>query len=275
MAVSGKTAAPHEIPYFLGTDNPPDMAAVTKAMAERTAVRLDAIAPKQITGVAEKQLLIANASGVVTAVTASGDVTNDKAGVFTIGSSKVTTAKIAEEAVNASRIAAALKPSEGVGAGTEALRALGATASTACAGNDSRLSDERVPKDGSATSQKLKPTVGIISSTADLTLSGSFQDIAGTELKITPAVASKLKVTAFFDLEGNASCDGCLNLDGVDQTAALAHMGPTVETFERHTVGQVFLLTLTAAAHTIKMRARGVGIAHHPNTQALYELVAS
>jgi hypothetical protein len=35
MAVSGKTAAPFEIPYFLSTDHPPDMGAVTKAMAER------------------------------------------------------------------------------------------------------------------------------------------------------------------------------------------------------------------------------------------------
>lgn len=35
MAVSGKTAAPYEIPYFLGTDKPPDMAAVTKAIADR------------------------------------------------------------------------------------------------------------------------------------------------------------------------------------------------------------------------------------------------
>lgn len=35
MAVSGKTAAPHEIPYYLGTDAPPDMAVVTKALADR------------------------------------------------------------------------------------------------------------------------------------------------------------------------------------------------------------------------------------------------
>jgi hypothetical protein len=35
MAVSGKTAAPYEIPYFLETDKPPDMGAVTQAQAER------------------------------------------------------------------------------------------------------------------------------------------------------------------------------------------------------------------------------------------------
>jgi hypothetical protein len=35
MAVSGKTKAPYEIPYFLDTDKPPDMAAVTKALADK------------------------------------------------------------------------------------------------------------------------------------------------------------------------------------------------------------------------------------------------
>ncbi len=41
MAVSGKTAAPHEIPYFLDSDKPPNMATVTKAMADRLQARLD------------------------------------------------------------------------------------------------------------------------------------------------------------------------------------------------------------------------------------------
>jgi hypothetical protein len=43
MAVSGKTAAPQEIPYYLGTDKPPDMAAVTKAMADQVHARLNAL----------------------------------------------------------------------------------------------------------------------------------------------------------------------------------------------------------------------------------------
>lgn len=52
---------------------------------------------------------------------------------------------IAAGAVSATEIASSLKPSGTAAAGTEALRALGTTASTAAAGNDSRLSDARTP----------------------------------------------------------------------------------------------------------------------------------
>jgi hypothetical protein len=60
------------------------------------------------------------------------------------------------ESVTAAKVANALKPSAGAAAGTEALRALGATASTACAGNDARLSDERTPKANSVNSAKIE-----------------------------------------------------------------------------------------------------------------------
>lgn len=53
------------------------------------------------------------------------------------------------EAVTNSKLAAALKPSGTAAAGTEALRALGTSSSTACAGDDSRLTDARAPN-GSA-----------------------------------------------------------------------------------------------------------------------------
>lgn len=53
MAVSGKTAAPFEIPYFLGTDKPPDVGTVTKAMAERVhKLEEEAAAARQASGVA-------------------------------------------------------------------------------------------------------------------------------------------------------------------------------------------------------------------------------
>jgi hypothetical protein len=104
MAVSGKTAAPHEIPYYLGTDKPPDMAAVTKAIADQAHARLNAIAPKQIVGPTKKQLLIANAAGVVTGVTASGDVTNDESGVFSIGAAKVLEAMLGDGAVTSRKL---------------------------------------------------------------------------------------------------------------------------------------------------------------------------
>lgn len=52
--------------------------------------------------------------------------------------------------VTAAKVAASLKPSGTAAAGDEALRALGTSSSTACAGNDSRLSDSRSPS-GSAS----------------------------------------------------------------------------------------------------------------------------
>ena len=52
--------------------------------------------------------------------------------------------------VVASHVAASLKPSGLASASDEALRALGSTGSTACAGNDARLSDSRTPS-GSAS----------------------------------------------------------------------------------------------------------------------------
>lgn len=63
--------------------------------------------------------------------------------------------EIAAGAVAASEVADSLKPSGGAAAGTEALRALGTSGSTAAAGNDSRLSDERTPKDNSVNSNKI------------------------------------------------------------------------------------------------------------------------
>ncbi len=50
-----------------------------------------------------------------------------------------------DASVTAAKVADALKPSVSAAAGTEALRALGTTATTAAAGNDSRLSDARTP----------------------------------------------------------------------------------------------------------------------------------
>jgi hypothetical protein len=111
----GKTAAPHEIPYALESDTPPSIEAATKPQAEQVHKRLNEIAPKQITGVSKKQLLIANASGVVTAVTASGDVTNDELGVFTIGKEKVTLEKLAKTlGLTEEYLAAALKERIGI-----------------------------------------------------------------------------------------------------------------------------------------------------------------
>lgn len=62
-----------------------------------------------------------------------------------IAANAVITAKIQDGAVTGAKIADALKPSAGAAAGTEALRAIGTSASTVVAGNDSRLTDRRAP----------------------------------------------------------------------------------------------------------------------------------
>lgn len=194
MAVSGKTAAPWEQPYFLGTDKPPDMAAVTKAGADKTH---------------------ANLATVAAAV---------------LGSSQ------------------------------------------------------------------LKPTAGIKAASADLTLTGSYQDVAlsGGNLVITPTVASTLLVIAIFDLritlgtgagkEGVAF--GTIRLDSTDQTPIakneldlVALESVVTNTGSAATVSQVYALALTAAEHTIKMRAmfsRGASAkVEADNTRMLYALFAS
>lgn len=232
MAVTGKTAAPHEIPYFEPLDKPPNMATVTKAMADQTAARLDAIAPKQIVGATKKQLLIANASGVVTAVTASGDVTNDESGVFSIGIAKILEAMLA---------------------------------------------------DGAVTSRKLKPTLGTVHASESLTLTEFYVDVPGSQREITPVVPSLLVVLMAATMSqkesGTANC--VLNVDEADQTD-LAQINNnnagaiTVSTFTP------YLLSLSAAKHTIKMRARRTGgagsvVGTAPNGRSgyLYALFAS
>jgi hypothetical protein len=69
MAVSGKTAAPHEIPYFLGTDKPPDMAAVTKAIADRVHARLNETV---ISGIVTGAGAVGAGSGFTAKKTATG-----------------------------------------------------------------------------------------------------------------------------------------------------------------------------------------------------------
>lgn len=64
-----------------------------------------------------------------------------------------------DASVTLAKLAAAVKPSGSAASGDEAVRALGATASTACAGNDARLSDTRTPTDGSVTLAKVSSTL--------------------------------------------------------------------------------------------------------------------
>jgi hypothetical protein len=84
MAVSGKTAD-LQIPYYLGTDSPPDMAAVTKAMADKI---------ESTFAGASSQLLIVQDTGAPAAKAMKGDATLAKDGTVTITDGAVTSRKV-------------------------------------------------------------------------------------------------------------------------------------------------------------------------------------
>lgn len=114
---------------------------------------------------------------VVPNILADGSVTTIK-----IADLAVTTLKLAAGAVTAAKISDTLKPSVSAAAGDEALRALGATGSTAAAGNDARLSDVRTPVDGSVTAAKvntaLKPSGTAVDATEALRALGTAAGLA-------------------------------------------------------------------------------------------------
>lgn len=105
MAVSGKTAAPHEIPYYLGGDKPPDMAVVTKAMADRTHARLGAIDLSQLVvpGGSDGKLLIVK-DGAAAYKAMSGDGTIDEDGVFQLGAKVVGTNELGDKSVTPAKV---------------------------------------------------------------------------------------------------------------------------------------------------------------------------
>ena len=141
-----------------------------------------------------------------------GSVTNDK-----LAANAVTTDKIQDGTITAGDISGTLKPSVSAAAGTEALRALGTTGSTAAAGNDPRLSDQRVPTDGSVTNAKVASDAAIAYSKLALTNSIVNGDIASA----AGIVYSKLNLTGSITHNDVASA----NKDGTAGTPSLRTLG--------------------------------------------------
>jgi hypothetical protein len=254
------------------------------------------------------KLLIVGATGAPAFSAMSGDATITNAGVLTVGAEKISTAKIAllaiteallaGEAVGSAKvkdlaITAAKLAEEAVE--TIKIKNLAVTEAkiAALAVGTAKLAELAVTEakiaDGAVTSRKYKPTVGLIESTSNLELAVAFADVPGVKLEITPAVASILRVTAVFELEVGCSvvntevqAIGTISLDGVDQTRRATHtLKPSsVTTVSRGTHPQVYHLPLTAALHTIKMRASkileaGAATCYKTHTAMMYELVAS
>lgn len=133
------------------------------------------------------------------ALSNSGDIewTREANGAWVpqLKAASVAANEILDGSVGAAEVADALKPSAGAAAGTEALRALGTTASTAAAGNDSRLTDERTPKNSSVTEGKIATA---FREAANLALANSYTNTA---------IASPLPAptTLFVALEAGAA----------------------------------------------------------------------
>lgn len=96
MAVSGKTAAPIEAPYFLDSDKPPNMATVTKAMSDRQHALIEAFGlDDALDGTAGSgQVLIAQPGDVARFKAMKGNATLAADGTLTIADKAVTTAKM-------------------------------------------------------------------------------------------------------------------------------------------------------------------------------------
>lgn len=120
MAVSGKTAAPIEAPYYLSTDKPPDMAAVTKAMAERQHALLNGLALSNLAHGTAGQLIVVQSTGAAAYKTMKGDATLAEDGTLTIAANAVGAAEITDGSVGTAELAngavtsAKSKPTAGV-----------------------------------------------------------------------------------------------------------------------------------------------------------------
>jgi hypothetical protein len=123
--------------------------------------------------------------------------------------------------------------------------------------------DLSVDEDGVAT--LTSSAVGVGGATgSSLALTVSAQDVPGTSLTITPTVASKLLVVGTFEFYLNASgpilmnAQGLLSVDGSLQTNVAQFRFSDSDAADHSanaTVGQSWVVPLTAAAHTVKLRA--------------------
>jgi hypothetical protein len=111
--------------------------------------------------------------------------------------------------------------------------------------------------DKAVTSRKLKPTAAGKTQNETKALEAAYIDVPGTTLEITPAVTSNLLVIANFKFKANNATDslvGALNVDGEDKPNTADWFPGVANALGTATL--LYPIELTAAAHTIKMRAK-------------------
>jgi hypothetical protein len=230
-----KTAAPFEIPYAVEADSPPSIEAATRPAAERLHQLLGEVGPGQVVGGSAGQLLVAGATGAGAYRAMKGDASLDAEGRLQLADGAVTLAKL----------------SSGLGLAESYL-------STAV---KAKLGDERVPLDGSATSRKLKPTVGRIAQTAGGPMTTYEAVVPGTQFELAVATESYFLAMMTFDFEFPANgtgihiCVGRLKVDGVAQGPAAICEFETVPSgySKRWTVSQGQCVPLAAGSHTLAL----------------------
>ena len=147
---------------------------------------------------------------------------------------------------------------------------------------DGALDDENV---AAFTSAVLKLSVGRVQPAANVTLNASGVKTDLCSLAITPTVASKLVIVQHVSVLGSTGAGGVeswISVDGADRV----DLSPPVQSYgaigyagEIATLAAADVVDLTAAAHTIKLRARwdgpGMTIAQRVGTGFVYLLVAA
>jgi hypothetical protein len=266
-------------------DGPAQIGALAKAIENRLEViELLIGTPGAPAAPAAGQIVVVNGTNDPVYKAVTGDIGINSAGVTTIGASKVlegmlgpesvatakvknlaiTVAKLANEAVETAKLA-------GLGVTTAKLAELAVTAQKIAAEaiETGKIKNgavttakiaagavtETLIADGAVTSRKAKLTCGEVRATEGLNLTEAPQDVPGTERKITPAVASALMIWPIFDFNYVNACQtfGFVNVDGKNQPNFAGGFQPTTTA---EGAPQSYVISLTAATHTIKLQAQ-------------------
>jgi len=130
--------------------------------------------------------------------------------------------------------------------------------------------------DGAITSRKLKPTLGQVVMSGGEAAISTTADLPGTSLAITPLVPSNLFVIAS-GLMGTVGGSATVQLvvDGVIQERTVQMSSLVAGSRISASMSRMWLIPLTAAAHTVKLQGFGSGEAKVVNASYVYALFAS